>query len=581
MSRTLSISILLLALFVGQTPAQVLPDMEFVVREAAYHLPINRLDPHVEFWLPWDRIFSCIYETPLRCDPDSDVLRLEPKLLVTLPTLSDDGTLLKMQFRKDVRFADDTCFEGGKGRAVTAHDFAFVLKRHLDPRTKSPYYNSYLAGSLLGARRARAKAEKEGFFDYDLEVPGIKVIDDYKVELRFLRPYSRFPSLMTMTWLSIMPFEAVRKYGSGMASRPVGTGPYLYDDEASTASKLVFKRNSKYWNAASGGTQSPPLPWNAGVEFIHLTDVKLQEKRFLDGDLSVVDLYPIQMGKFIDKRGRLKSKSVPKRTRLVSAQDDKLQYIAFNMTNKVLGKKKVRQALCLAIDRDRVVSEYFSRMGDVSEHICPPAIPIEAPGPLPWEYGNRDLDRARALLAEAGYPGGKGLPEFVLETTSKEKWEEDLTVAIKSAWAKIGVRVQVRLQDYNEMLVRIRKGLPQISINYWQSDYPDPDNFFMMLTRASWPARQKTADSPNVGFYENQEYEKLYRKSMKLLSGKKRGKVFAEMVGIIQEDCPWVFLGHNRQVALTARGVQGIYTRSRFSSSYARVRRDASKNKNR
>ncbi len=575
-TRTLAIFLVLSCFFGSFSPAQTLPDPSFVVNEAAYYLPHDRLDPHKEFYLPWDNIYRCLYETPLRCDPNSDILQLEPHLLVSLPTLDDDGILLRMQFRKDVFFADDPCFENGKGRAMTAHDFAYVIKRHIDPRTKSPYYGSYLGGYLLGARRARARAIKNGFLDYTEEIPGIKVIDDYRIEMKFLSPYSRFPALMTMTWLSIIPHEAIRKYGSGISTHPVGTGPYLLDRSQDKADELVFKPNPKYWDAKAGKSMGP-LPWNAGVRFRLIPDNKVQEKRFIDGDLTVIDLYPIQLERLLNKRGRLISKLVPRRTKLLSAKDDKLQYIAFNMKNKILGKKKVRHALTLALDRSQLVKDYFIGMADLANHICPPAIPLFNRKDLTWKLGQQDLDKAKKLLAEAGYPDGKGLPEFVLETANSSDWEKALTVAIKESWAKLGVKIQIRLQTYPALLERIRLGQPEISINYWQSDYPDSENFFMMLTRNSWPEPGKTADSPNVGFYENQEYEALYKKSTKLVPGLKRGAILEEMVKIIQDDCPWVFLGHNRQSALVAPKIRGIYSRSRFSSSYARVWRPAPK----
>ncbi len=575
-------SITLLALLTLCLPvaAQKQRDPEFVVNEAAFSLPLDWLDPHAVFYLPWDPIYRCLYETPLRCDPNSDVLRLETHLLASLPTLKDDGTLLRMKFRNDVVFNDDPCFPEGKGRKMTAHDFAYIIKRHIDPRTKSPYYGSYLGGYLLGARRARRKAEKDGIFDYDAEIPGLKVIDDYKVELKFLRPYSRFPALMSMTWLSMIPREAIHKYGSGVSTHPVGTGPYLYDGDSSTAKKMLFKRNPKYWDAKSGKDLGP-LPWNAGVRFNLVKNLDIQEKRFSDGDLSVIDLYPIQLGHLLDRQGLLKRNVMPRGTRLISAKDDQLQYIAFNMTNKILGKKKVRQALALALARKRIVHEYYSGNGDLADHLCPPAIPMGAPGKLPWQFAERDLKRARQLLAEAGYPNGKGLPEFVLETSNNSDWEKTLTESIKESWATVGVRIQVRLQTYPQFLERVRKGLPEISINYWLSDYPDPDNYFMMLTRTSAPRKGVAVDSPNVGFYDNAEYEKLYKKSTKLAQGKERGKIFAKMVRIIQEECPWIFVGHKRQTALVARGVHGIFARSRFSTSYSRVWREIPKKERR
>ena len=545
-------------------------DPEFVLKTATYFAPNDRLDPHRTFYIPWDGIYRCLYETPLRCDQDSSIMNLEPHLLAEMPSVDRTGKKLRLHFKKGIRFHDDPCFENGKGREVKAADFAYVLKRHIDPRTQSPYFKAYLAGRLKGADKARVRAEKNRFLDYDEDVGGIKVLNDYEVELEFIEPYPRFPALMAMTWLSLLPAEAVSHYGEGISTHPVGTGPYLLDKKPTSKEELVLKRNDNYWNRDAGGKRGP-LPWNKGVVFQLLKDEKKRIKRFNEGDLAILDLLPQHFDKFMDHRGKIRTKFQRQKMTLLKANSSWLHYVVFNCENKLLGKKKLRQALILATDRQRIIQEYYRGAAVLANHIVPPALPLGLSGrkALGWRYGKRDLERAKKLLAEAGHPMGQGLPEFVLETSSTGELAELETKIIKENWAEIGVKVQVRIQTLPELTKRMRAKQVEISIAYWIADYPDPDNFMMMLLASSQPSPGIHHDAPNAGFWTNADYEKLYRESARLVPGPERGKVYQKMIEIIQEECPWLFLDHQLDVAVLAPGLRGVKTRSNFATDYA------------
>ncbi len=566
--------LILIASLSASAQSELVPDRDHVLREAVYFAPYDRLDPHRTFYLDWDPIFRCIYETPLVCDRGSEVLTLQPHLLAELPVMTDEGRRMRLRFRGDVRFQDDACFENGKGRLMTAADFAFVLKRHIDPRCESPYFTPYLDGRIVGAHEAHAKAVADGVFDYEAEIDGIKLLSPLELELRFVAPNPRFAALLAMTWCSLIPREAWTRYGSGLAQRPVGTGPYVYDREASREDRVTMRPNPNYWDRAAGGALGP-LPLNGGVRFELISDPAIRNKRFLEDDLSILDLFPAKADDFLDHRHRLKASLRRKGFELRRADAGKLHYVAFNMRNRILAKPEVRRALALAVDRERFIEEFYAGAARPADHLVPPSLPLgdRKAEKLDWTYGRFDLDRARELLAEAGHPNGKGLPEFILSRWGDDELAKLETGILKDCWAKIGVRVQVRLEPYEDFVRRARQGLHEISINYWIADYPDPDNFFMMLLRSSQPVLGKTQDSPNIGFWEDDRYERLYAKAAALPPGPERGELYVEMAKLVQVELPWIFLAHEQSVFLTARDIEGAVSRSNFSRDYSRVRR--------
>ncbi len=530
------------------------------------------LDPHRVFYPPWNEIYRLVYETPVACAAEDRVLRLVPRLLATLPEVADDGRRVTLRFRRGARFQDDPCFPDGKGREIHAQDFMRVLYHHADPANASVYWNAYLAGRIEGLDELRTRAEKEGFFDYDARVKGIDVVDDQVLVLRFHGPYPQFTALLTMAWASVVPWEARRKYGDGLGQRPVGSGPYRFDPKNSTGSLKLFVRRDDYWRASEGG-RAGPLPRNGGVRLHVLPDLAAQEKRFLVGDLSFLDLYPGNAERFCTPRGRLRRKNVPRKTKLLVSDRTWVHYIAFNMRNKILAKKTLRQALCLAVDRKRYVRDYYKGAAVLANHPVPPGLPLDTPTPPKrWAFGRYNLKKAKALLAEAGYPDGKGLPEFVLEAPDGGPLAQQDAEILKSSWARLGVKVQVRFHDSMEDFIdRARRGVQEITINYWFADYPDADNFFLMLASRSIPRVDARGDTPNMGFYSNPEYDRLYLESTTLAPGKERGRRYARMIQIIQEDCPWLFVAHQQLWTLVGPGVTGLSNRNPFAADAALI----------
>ncbi|MEE9392058.1 MAG: ABC transporter substrate-binding protein [Planctomycetota bacterium] len=541
--------------------------------EAVLGFPRSQ-DPIQVFNPYWSPLYRLCYETPLACEMDDQKrMKIVPKLLAKLPEIDESGRLVTLTLRKGVRFADDACFKDGRGREVEASDLVHTILRHADPATGSLYYRAYFAGRIIGLDAHQAEAATAGALDYESKIRGLRIKSKRVLEIWLTRAYPQLSALMTMPFFSLIPSEARRAYGSGLADNPVGTGPYLFDANASDVKALVYRANPKYWNR--GGperSQDRVYPRNAGVRFQIVPTSKNIESRFKLGDIDFLDLDTNNRSRYLNVFNRLKKSVRPLKSKVVHSDGARLHYLAFNLKNKVLAKKKVRQALALALDRSTYRRQFYRGAARLADHIVPPSVPMATPeASYPWAYGKRDLKRARKLLAEAGYPEGKGMPEFVLDVPYEGKLAKLEVAIIERSFKELGVRIQARIQPFAKYIDRARKGITEISVNYWFADYPDPENFFLMLIAANSPKPGTTFDAPNIGFYKRPEYEALYKRASKLPPGEIRGELFAEMLKILQEDCPWIFIAWPEDSVVTGPRIKSLDTRNRYVMDYAKI----------
>ncbi len=162
--------------------------------------------------------------------------KLTPRTLEALPTISDNGATFLCKVQKGIFFTDDPAFKG-KRRELTAADYAYSLKRLLDPAVKSPWL-FLVEGKIVGGDEARAAATKTGKFDYDTPMPGLEVVDRHTLRIRLKAPDYNFAYMLAMPSTGASAREAVEMYGLDYGSNPVGTGAYQL-------LKSEYKRTSK------------------------------------------------------------------------------------------------------------------------------------------------------------------------------------------------------------------------------------------------------------------------------------------------------------------------------------------------
>lgn len=518
------------------------------------------LDP-VKGSTQYDNQATCqIFETLLQVKYLARPLDVEPLLLTEMPKLTDnpDGTQTWLfKLRTDVRFQDDECFPGGKGRTMVAKDVFYSWKRLADPEYELENW-WIVKDCIVGFdqfQKEQGEAVKAGKkFDYNAPVAGFKEISDHEFEIVLTKPVTKFRWVLTQFQTSIVPREAVEKYGSRFGVHPVGSGPFTCrEGDWKPGENMVLNRNPNYHDDfypsecepedKAMGFDKPAGSKLPLVDRVEVTFYVPDPPMWTDFELGKIGFTQVPaeyFDKAFIKRTRKLRDEYAKRG-IVSHAVNILDFIfrGFNMEDPIVGgytpeKKALRQAINLAYDLDLMNESFYNGTNTVYDGPIPPGLDGFPPdGDAPISYRGPDIQRAKELLVKAGYPGGKGLPELVYYT-SRGGNNAEQTQMEQRFFSSIGITINPRLVDFSELIDAVNKKKAPIFSFAWGSDYPDAENNLALFYS---PNKAPGANHYN---YSNPEYDKLYEKIVTMQPGPERTKIYEQMRDIIIEDCPYI-----------------------------------------
>ncbi len=502
---------------------------------------IRTLDPARAADVASAQAVSRIYEGLLQYAYRDRPYRVEPLLAEALPEVSPDGLVYTFRLRRGIRFQDDPCFPGGKGRELTAEDFVYSIKRLADRKTAASGYwifRDRLAG-LDDFREASAGSEPT---DYSQRVEGALALDPHTLQLRLTRPYPQLLWVLTMPYASAVSREAVEYYGAEFDRHPVGTGPFVLADYRPNY-RIEFARNP-VWAAAGRidrDAEGHPIPALDRVVQYVIGDPATAWLMFLDGRLETSAVSRDNWDAVVRGGGDLEPALAARGIRMVRAPTLDLFYIGFNMDDPVVGTNRLlRQALTCAFDTGEWTRFYNGRIVRPNGPI-PPGVAgaPEGEGPFPF-----DLERARRLLAEAGYPDGvdpRTGRRLVLTLdlgqadNPEMRQSTDLFIQFMD---RIGVVIEPRYNNWPTFLGRIERRQVQMFRLSWIADYPDAENFLQLFYSPN------ASPGSNRSNYRNPEYDRLCEQARVMPDSDERTALYRRMASIIQEDCPWIFTHH-------------------------------------
>ncbi|HOX38504.1 MAG TPA: peptide ABC transporter substrate-binding protein [Candidatus Brocadiia bacterium] len=355
------------------------------------------------------------------------------------------------------------------GRSCTAHDFRYGWLRVLSPETGSEYINL-----LYYIRNAKAYAKNE----CRAEDVGLKVIDDHTFRVELEKPVPFFLSLAAFATYFPEPSWAIEKHGRNWV-RPeniVCNGPYVLKKWALN-DHLLFEKNPLYWDAANVSLKKILA---LSVESSN-TGLNLYETGQCD---LLLDLPPELIHVLRDRRDYT---SIPSLS---------CTYYRFNVTKPPLNDARVRLALSLAIDRKSIAQRVLMAGEVPARSFVPPGMPGYASAPCFEE----DVERARALLAEAGFPGGNGFPKLTL-VYNTSMTHKAVAEAVQQMWKeRLNVSIGLENVEWKTLLHRMTKLEYEICRAAWIGDYVDPTTFLEIM---------RTGDGNNRTGWSNAEYDAL------------------------------------------------------------------------
>lgn len=464
-------------------------------------------------------------------------------------SVDSTGLVWTFTLRPDVYFHENAAFGGDKTRKVVASDVKYSFERVMNAKTKSTglwvFRERILGASEYHKRSTNGNAG---------EVEGIKVLNDSMVSITLVKPFAPFLSILTMPYCWIVPREAVEKYGDDFFKNPVGTGPFMLSAWQPDI-KMVFKRNPKYFKKDASGAQ---LPYLEEVAISFMRDSKTEFMEFEKGSLDMVtNIDPAFSPSVLSAEGNLQGKY--KAYNLLKAPALSIEYYGILLDETLeagkaspLSKNKLlRQALNYAVNREQLVRYILRGKGiSATNGVLPPTMPGFSKDVRGYSY---DPQKARQLLAQAGYPNGKGLPKLIVQLGNSQTTGQ-VAEAIQQQWKEIGVNLEIRQVDFPQHLDMVRNSKLMLWRTNWSGDYPDPENFLALFYSAN-----HSPGGPNTTHIRNTRLDSLYTAALNpLLSPVQRYALYNGMEHIILDEAPWIFLYYNAIQRLVQPSVKGL-----------------------
>jgi len=444
--------------------------------------------------------------------------------------ISDDHLTYTFNLRNDVFFQDDPLFKNGKGRKVVAADFVYSFYRLIDPKVAS-------SGGWI-------------FSDKVKDANSFKALNDSTFQITLIKPFPAFMKLLTAQYCSVVPKEVVEHYGKDFRSHPVGTGPFKFkywkEDEI-----LVLLKNEHYWEK-DGNT---PLPYLDAVKVTFISDKQSAFMNFIKKDL---DFFNSVDGSYRDdiltKSGKMTSKYKGK-FQLIKGPYLCTEYVGILVDpDKAIVKisplrlKKVRQAINYAIDRPKLIKYLRNSIGTPATNgFIPKGMPGFDSVKVKGYHYNPVL--SAKLLAEAGFPNGKGMPEITLSTSTTYK---DLIEFIQGELGAIGMKVKVDVSPSASLRDMMSKNEVNFFRGSWIADYPDGENYLSVFY-----SKNRVPFGPNYTGYFNDEFDRLFEQSYYESNDQKRFELYQKMDNMVMEYSSVVPILYDQVVVMLQNNISG------------------------
>ena len=546
----------------------------WLVRYGATPEDPRSLDPQVSYDNVSRRILEPVQECLLEYHPfKTDPYELQPCLLESLPlreARADGKIAYRCTLKKGVRFHADPCFgNSAANRTVTSADVRYAFQRIADPVVESPALAN-LADYVTGLQAASDAAKKAGKFDYDAPFPSIEIVSDHEFVLHLDRAYPQILYWLAMHFTAPVAREAVEYYDGkthdGVARdlfrfHPVGSGPFKIGEWV-RGKRIRLVRNPDYnttrfptegWEPARENELRPlanlPLPLVDEIQMTIFREVIPIFLLFRQGYLDGMGVGKDAFSSLMTPSRELSQKYRDRGVTLHRDIEPSTYYMHLNFEDPVLGKnKKLRQALSSAFDKESFVSIFFNNVPVPAEQLLPPGIPgHQRDFKNPYGF---NLERAKKLMVEAGYPNGRDATgkqlEIAIETTANSADERTWAEFEQRQFEELGIKVKINENTFARMMEKLDQGSFQIaSGSGWGADYPDPENFFFLYYSKNTPPAGK-----NAGRYNNPEFDRLFEQMAVMENSPERVAIAHRLNDILSEDVPQILTQHKSLFAL-------------------------------
>jgi ABC-type transport system substrate-binding protein len=513
------------------------------------------------------RVLSHIFESPLTYDPLADPAKLVPQTAAALPEVSADFRHFVFTLKPGILFADDPLF-GGRPRELTAADYVYSIKRYYDPALKSEHLYQWENAKLLGLSELRAQSiQSRTPFPYDTDVPGLRVLDRYRFEVRLAEPAPRFAYTFAQPlYAGAVAREVVEGHPDPMA-HPVGTGPFRLL-QWRRASRTVLERNPRFRDeryaagppphdadaqAIARALRGRRLPLLERIEIDIVPESQPRWLAFVGAEHDVMLQVPPDMAPTAVPGGRLAPFLHKRGVRLHRWLMPAVLHTFFNCDDPVVGgntpeKVALRRAVSLAFDSRLELRLVYQGQGVPAQQMVPPQCYGHDPA-LVSEMGAPSLAAANALLDTWGYldrdgDGWREDPEgrpvvlrMAISDTLRGRQSSELWLRRMNA---VRLRMRFEAAPFAELIKRSLAGRLMMWGYNWSAGQPDGD-FFLGL------AYGPNAEQSNDARFRLPAFDRLYERQRTLPDGPERLALMQQCTRLMLAYVPYI--AHHHAVA--------------------------------
>jgi ABC-type transport system substrate-binding protein len=547
--RTRGIAVLCALLLVAAPLAALAADPNKVLR-VAFEIEETGFDPVKVTDEYSNRVIEQTNEPLLGYDYLARPARLAPLTAESLPEVTDNGKTYLFHVRKGILFHPDPAFKG-KRRELIAEDYAYSIKRLMDPKNRSPW-RFVVDGKIIGLDELSKRAEKSGRYDYDAKVPGLEVVDRYTLRVRLKDTDYNFAYIAAMPALSAMAREVIEAYQEDTNAHPIGTGPYILTNWV-RKSKMILEANpdyrERYWDfegsddlrdkAAVAAMKGKRIPQIGRIEISIIAEEQSRWLAFQNGQIDFIDRFQ-SFAPIAIPDNKLAPDFVAKGIEWDRSVETEMTYYFFNMEDPVFGgmrKEKIalRRAIIMSYDTQEEIKVIRKNQAIALQMAVPPG--VVGHDPKYRSVNQRDPSLANKLLDYFGYKRGAdgfrtlpdGSPLVVPLTSEPQAISREYDELWKKSLDVIGVHFDTKKSPFSDNIKAAEACQLTMWGSAWHSDYPDGENFMQLFYGPN-------THQSNHACYRSAAFDKYYSQMRVMPNSPERERLFLMMARQLEVD---------------------------------------------
>lgn len=410
--------------------------------------------------------------------------------------VSADGLIWTFNLRQNVKFHDGTPFN--------AEAVKVSFERVLNPDTGSP-------------RRSVLQI-----------ISSVEVVDDNTVKIKTSSPCGSLLNLLAHPVSAIISPAAIEKYGKDLGTHPVGTGPFMFN-EWKIDEELILDRNPDYFDGA---------PQVSKLIFRVIPDDSTRSLLLESGSADVAMRLPVT------ELNRLKDND---KVKAIITDTVMTMYVALNNNKGVLQDVRIRQAMNYAIDKGVIINDILDGMATIADAPISPYTRGYSPIST-YEY---NVEKAKTLLAEAGYPNGIELE--IWTPVGRYLMDTKVCENLQDQWGKAGINVKIKQWEFQALMSEIKKGEFDMVLLGWSPSTADADQGLYPVFHSS-----QFPPASNRAYYNNAKVDKLLVEAKSEVEPGKRKELYRQADQIIVDEAAWVFLYYPKQAVVCRSNISGL-----------------------